>query len=252
MISEHTLAKLEFQTVLDRLARECRYSVAAVRARELRPSGNPLQVESMLATTAEAAHLLVQFPAFTIGGARDIRENVAKAERGFRLQPAEFLMLMDTMRAARDVRNHFRRLPDAAERYPQLLEFAESIENFSTLEAELARTIGPRGDVLDGASSALARIRQAVRVAHSRLHDRLQSFLSGSRHSSALQENIITMRDGRYVVPVRSDSRGLIKGIVHDTSASGQTLFIEPFDVCLLYTSPSPRDKRQSRMPSSA
>lgn len=231
MISDHTLAKLEFQPVLDSLAQECRYSVAAVRARELRPSSNPQQVELMLATTAEAAQLLVQFPAFTIGGARDIREIVAKGERGFRLQPAEFLMVMDTLRACREVRNHFRRLPDANERYPQMMEFADAIENFSTLEAELNRTIGPRGDVLDSASPALARIRQAVRIAHSRLHDRLQSFLSGSRHSSALQENIITMRDGRYVVPVRSDARGLIKGIVHDTSASGQTLFVEPFDV---------------------
>ena len=231
MISDHTLSKLEYQQVLDKLARECRYSVAAVRARELRPSSNPQQVEQMLATTAEAARLLVQFPAFTIGGARDIRELIHKAERGFRLQPDEFLRLIDTLRASREVRNHFRKLPDANERYPQLLEYADSIENFSTLEAELNRTIGPRGDVLDGASAALSRIRQAVRVAHSRLRDRLQSFVSGSRHSSALQENIITMRDGRYVVPVRADARGLIKGIVHDTSSSGQTLFIEPYDV---------------------
>lgn len=231
MISNHTLIKLEYRPVLDMLARECRYSVAGARALELRPSSNPQLVESLLDTTGEAAHFLVQFPAFSIGGARDVREIVAKSERGFRLQPAEFLMLMDTLRASRETRNHFRRLPDAAERYPHLLEFADAIENFSTLEAELNRTIGPRGDVLDGASPALARIRQAVRVAHSRLHDRLRSFLSGSRHSSALQENIVTMRDGRYVVPVRADARGLIKGIVHDTSASGQTLFVEPFDV---------------------
>jgi DNA mismatch repair protein MutS2 len=231
MISNHTLTKLEYHPVLDMLAKECRYSVAAARALELRPSSNPQLVEALLDTTAEAAHFLVQFPAFSIGGARDVREIVAKGERGFRLQPAEFQMLMDTLRASRESRNHFRRLPDAGERYPHLLEFADAIENFSTLEAELNRTIGPRGDVLDGASAALSRIRQAVRVAHSRLHDRLRSFLSGSRHSSALQENIVTMRDGRYVVPVRADSRGLIKGIVHDTSASGQTLFVEPFDV---------------------
>lgn len=231
MISEHTLNKLEYGLILDRLARECRYSVAGERARALRPTSNPQLVESMLGTTSEAAQLLVQFPAFSIGGARDIRNLVEKAEKGYRISPAELMLIMDTLRASRDTRNHFRRLPDSAERYPHLLEYADSIDNFSSLEADLNRTIGPRGDVLDGASPALGRIRQAVRIAHSRLHDRLQSFISGSRHSTALQENIITMRDGRYVVPVRSEARGLIKGIVHDTSASGQTLFVEPFDV---------------------
>ncbi len=231
MISKQTLSKLEYGLILDKLARECRYSVAAERARELRPTSNTQLVERLLATTAEAADLLVQFPAFSIGGARDIRQLIEKAEKGYRLSPAELMLIMDTLRASREVRSLFKRLPDSAERYPYLLEFAESIDNFSSLEADLNRTIGPRGDVLDGASPALSRIRQAVRIAHSRLHDRLQSFISGSRHSTALQENIITMRDGRYVVPVRSEARGLIKGIVHDTSASGQTLFIEPFDV---------------------
>lgn len=231
MVSIHTINKLELLPVLDRLSRECRFSVAAERARELRPTGNTLFVESQLATTAEAAKLLVQFPAFSIGGARDIREALARAEKGFRLQPTDLMQIMDTLRASREVRNHFRKLPDASERYPHLVEFSDAIDNFSSLEADLNRTIGPRGDVLDGASPALSRIRQAVRVAQSRLQDRLQSFISGSRHSSALQENIITMRDGRYVIPVRAEARGLVKGIVHDTSSSGQTLFIEPFDV---------------------
>lgn len=231
MITDHTLAKLEFERILEMLSKECRYSVAAENARAIRPTSNPQLVESLLATTAEAEQLLVQFPAFSVGGVRDIRELIAKCEKGFRIQPAELLSFIDTLRASREVRNHFRKLPDSQDRYPHLLEFADAIQNFSSLEADLNRTIGPRGDVLDSASPALGRIRQAVRIAHSRLHDRLQSFLSGSRHSSALQENIITMRDGRYVIPVRSDARSLIKGIVHDTSASGQTLFVEPFDV---------------------
>lgn len=231
MISEHTLRKLEYGEILDRLARECQYSIASERARELRPTSNPQKVESLLATTKEATELLVQFPTFTVGGARDIRGLIEKSGKGSRLQPGELMQLMDTLRASRDLRNHFRKLPDSAERYPQLQEFVDSIDNFSSLEADLNRTIGPRGDVLDGASPQLSRIRQEVRVAHSRLRDRLQNFISGSRASSALQENIITMREGRYVVPVRAEARGLIKGIVHDTSSSGHTLFIEPFDV---------------------
>ena len=225
------LEKLEFNEILRRLATHCSYSVAAARALEIGPSRDRKIVRYLLDVTAEAAHFRTQFPEFTIGGARDIRDELEKAEKGGRLMPHELLQVMDTLRSGRDVRRTFLRLPDRADRYPNLLEFAESIENFSPLETDLGRSIGPRGDVLDSASEELARIRKAVRIAHNRLMDRLNSFISGGRHGSALQENIITIRAGRYVVPVRADARGLIRGIVHDTSASGQTLFVEPFDV---------------------
>jgi DNA mismatch repair protein MutS2 len=229
--SHHATAKLELGEILNQLAAQCRYSVAMQRAREIGPSGDPQQVKYLLDVTAEAVQLGVQFPDLSIGGARDIRDFVNRAEKGFRLQSAELLLIMDTLRAGRELRRFFQRLADAPTRYPNMLEFAEAIDNFSPLETDLTRSIGPRGDVLDSASEALSRIRKAVRVAHSRLQDRLHSFISGGRFGSALQENIITMREGRYVVPVRSDARGVVKGIVHDTSASGQTLFVEPFDV---------------------
>lgn len=225
------LRKLEFGEIVRRLSTHCQYSVAAVRALELTPSPDRKIVRARLDVTAEASDLLVQFPEMSIGGARDIRDQLEKAEKGGRLMPAELLTVMDTLRAGRELRRLFTRLPDAAERYPRLLEFAEAIENFSPLETDLTRSIGPRGDVLDAASAELAQLRRAVRVAHSRLMDRLNSFVSGGRFGSALQENIITIRDGRYVVPVKAEARGLIRGIVHDTSASGHTLFVEPFDV---------------------
>src|SRR5690606_10725768 len=230
MASHHAVKKLELDQVLRQLASLCQYSVAAERALEIGPSGDPQQVRYLLDVTAEAVSLSIQFPDLTVGGARDIRQYLARAEKGFRLQPAEFLLIMDTLRAGRELRRVFQRLPDSGEKYPNLREFAESIENFSPLETDLNRSIGPRGDVLDNASPELARIRKAIRVAHSRLHDRFQGFLSG-RYASYLQEVIITVRDGRYVIPVRADARGAIKGLVHDTSASGQTVYIEPFEV---------------------
>lgn len=230
MTSPQAIAKLELPLILDRLAKECRYSVGVERAGEVRPSSDPHLVNYQLEVTAEAVDLLIQFPAFTIGGARDIRALVERAEKGSRLQPPELLLIGDTLRASRDIRKVFQRLPDSHDRYPHLRETADHIENFSSIEADLNRTIGPRGDVLDGASPELGRIRKAVRIAQSRLHDRLNAFLSGSK-ASALQESIVTMRDGRYVLPVRADARSSIRGLVHDTSASGQTLYIEPFDV---------------------
>ncbi len=107
----------------------------------------------------------------------------------------------------------------------------DTIVEMTNLEADLDRSIGPRGDVLDTASAELGRLRREVRVAQNRLMDRLNGLIAGGRFATALQDAIVTMRDGRYVIPVRADARGQIPGVVHDTSASGRTLFVEPFDV---------------------
>ena len=133
--------------------------------------------------------------------------------------------------AARNLRRAFLRLPDAEERFPYLAEFVSDLAELPSLETDINRSIGPRGDVLDTASAELGQIRREVRVAHSRLMDRLNSFVSGSKYASALQDSIVTTRDGRYVVPVRADARAQLQGVVHDTSASGQTLFVEPFEI---------------------
>lgn len=231
MSFENVLEKLEFGEIQRRLSVHCQFNLAASRALEIGPSGDRRIVRYLLDVTSEAVDLINGFPELTVGGARDIREQLEKAAKGGRLMPDEFLRIMDSIKAGRDLRQFFIRLPESHERFPHITEFAESIDNFSPLEVDLARSIGPRGDVLDGASPELGRVRRAVRVAHSRLMDRLNSFLAGGRYSSALQENIITIRDGRYVLPVRSDARGVVRGIVHDTSSSGQTLFMEPFDV---------------------
>jgi DNA mismatch repair protein MutS2 len=230
-VHEHVLAKLEFSEILDRLARQCRFSVAADRARELGPSGDAPRVAYLLEVTAEAEALITDFPDVTIGGARDVRDLVERAAKGARLQPPELLNVLDMLVAGRNLRRAFLRLPDVEERFPRLIDFVDHLSEQPSLETDIGRAIGPRGDVLDTASPDLARIRREVRVAHSRLMERLNAFVSGGRHATALQDNIVTMRDGRYVVPVRADARGQLPGVVHDTSASGQTLFVEPFEI---------------------
>ena len=225
------LTKLEFPEILRRLAEQCRYSVAAERARELGPSGDPSQVRYLLDVTSEAVELLTAVPDLTVGGARDIRSHVERAEKGGRLQPADLLEIGDTVSAARTLRKTLFRLPEAESRFPLLLEFAEHLADLPDLEADINRSIGPRGEVLDTASEALGRIRREVRIAQSRLMDRLQRIVSGGRYAAALQDAIITTRDGRYVIPVKAEARAQVPGIIHDTSASGQTLFIEPMEV---------------------
>jgi DNA mismatch repair protein MutS2 len=225
------LAKLDFGAVIERLAGRCRFDVAAARARELGPSSDHDTVAYLLDVTAEAVDLLTRFPEVSIGGPRDIRALAERAAKGGRLQPAELLLVQDTITASRNLRRAFLRLPEAEASFPKLLYFVDHLVEMPDLETAITRSIGPRGDVLDTASDELARIRRDVRIAQSRLMDRLNSLVSGGRYANALQDAIITMRDGRYVVPVKSEARAALPGVVHDTSASGQTLFVEPFEI---------------------
>jgi DNA mismatch repair protein MutS2 len=228
---EHVLAKLEFPEILRRLAEQCRFNVAAERALELGPSGERSVVIYLLEVTAEAVDLLTNFPDISIGGARDVRALAERAAKGARLQPLDLLQVLDMLAAARTLRRAFLRLPDVDARFPHLAGFAEHLIEIPNLEADIGRAIGPRGDVLDTASPDLGRIRREVRVAQSRLTERLNSLVNGGKYATALQDSIVTMRDGRYVVPVRADARGQVPGVVHDTSASGQTLFVEPLEI---------------------
>jgi DNA mismatch repair protein MutS2 len=224
------LAKLEFPAIRERLAGLCRFSVSAARASQLVPSSDTKSVAALLDLTAEAVDLASNYPDLNVGGARDIRDHVEKAEKGGRLQPAELLLVHDMVVAARSLRRSMMRLPDGETRFRQLYEIATHIADLPDLEADIGRSISPRGDLLDSASDELGRIRRAIRIHHSRLIDRLTSMMNG-KYSSSVQDAIITTRDGRYVIPIRADARTQVSGVVHDTSASGQTLFMEPIEV---------------------
>ena len=223
------LEKLEFDEIRDRLAEQCLFSVSGEYALALEPSTDRWLVDRWLEATAEGVDLLTNFPDITIGGARDIRSGAERAGKGSRLLPQELMAIADTARAARLLRKSIHRLPEVNQRFPQLLDLSAGLIDAMELETTIGRTIGPAGEVLDSASPALSRIRKEVRIAHGRLMDRLNRFVGSS--NPALQDAIVTSRDGRYVVPVRADSRGQIPGVVHDVSSSGQTIFVEPLEV---------------------
>jgi DNA mismatch repair protein MutS2 len=224
------LTKLEFPAIRERLAGLCRFSVSAERAHEIGPTGDAKTVAYLLDVTQEAVDLVTNFPDITIGGARDVRELAEKAEKGGRLQPGELLLVHDMVVAARSLRRSLFRLPEVESRFRNLHEFTTHVADMPELEADIGRSISPRGDVLDSASDELGRIRRAIRIHHSRLIERLNSLMTG-KYSASVQDAIITTRDGRYVIPIKADSRSQATGVVHDTSASGQTLFMEPFEV---------------------
>lgn len=223
------LRLLEFDKIRSMLATYCHYSVARERALELTPTADPEQVRYLLEVTREAVRLLSERPGFTVGGFRDLRPLVETARRGVALAPTDLRTILDTLEAAQALRRQFASSERWAERYPALAEFVDALVDLPALRSDLARSIGPRGEILDTASPELAAIRRQLKEAHDRLLERLRRLVA--ERQDAVQEAYITVREGRYVIPVRADRRSAVPGITHDVSGSGQTLFVEPLEV---------------------
>ncbi|MCA9873179.1 MAG: hypothetical protein KC441_05975, partial [Anaerolineales bacterium] len=219
-----SLITLEFDKVRQILAGYTSFSGGEELALALQPTTDVLEARQWQTETAEAARLLDSHSNVTIGGARDVRRPVDNAERGFTLPAEELLDIRSTLVAARSLR---RNLLKAEETFPHLAEIAELIEECPGLVSAISQTLDERGEVLDSASPKLARLRQELRVVHGRIQEKLQRILQSSQNQY-LQEPLVSMRSGRYVVPLRADAKGRIKGIVHDQSGSGATLWIEP------------------------
>ncbi|MDQ3703809.1 MAG: Smr/MutS family protein [Chloroflexota bacterium] len=230
-MNDKSLHTLEFHKVRERLASYTSFSAGKTAALELVPLTDITHVRRNQRITTEAVRLLSLRPDVTLGGARDIREMVRRAELGSVLDPSEVLMVLDTLRSCRILHGVIARTQEQRSELPTLAFIADGLTLLPKLEQEIERCISDDGQVLDSASPALGKIRVGIRAAHSRLMQRLQQLISSEAAGRALQEPIITLRNGRYVVPVKRDFQGLLKGIVHDQSNTGSTLFVEPLAV---------------------
>jgi DNA mismatch repair protein MutS2 len=215
-------ALLEFPTVRERLAEATSFGPSRRLAETLEPSAEPVIVARRLDETDQMRALLAQRPDVGIGAAHDIGPAIERAARGGRLDAVQFLEIAETLDGVARLATNL-----AEERRPLLHELGRELHPLPALRSTLARSFDPVGELLDTASPRLGGLRSSVRVAYDRLRRRLDA-LVGSELGGALQEPIVTLRNGRYVVPVKAEARARVKGIVHDASGSGQTLFIEP------------------------
>ena len=227
-MEERYLETLELNKVLEQLAGHASFSVSHEKALALRPAAGMTEVLRRQTATHEARRLLDLKPNFSIGGARDIRPQLQRASVGALLTPEELLLVVSTIASSRIVRGTISKLGD---QLPTLEEVTLPIGFHDDLEREIRRAISDTGEVVDSASPALAGIRMELRRSHERLMSKLNEIVTSPSYRQALQEPIVTQRAGRYVVPVKADFKGQIKGIVHDQSASGATVFMEPLVV---------------------
>ena len=214
--------------MLSRLASFTAFSAGREAAFALRPSSDRSTVVHRQSLTAEAIHLRQTRPNLGLAGAHDVRSLADRASLGGLLDPAELLDVQSTLVTVRSLRGNLTR---KAEHYPLLAELTKLMFELGPLVAEIGRCITQQAEVADAASPALAAVRRETRVVHDRLTNRLQEILSSAVSRGVAQEALITERDGRYVIPVKADFRGQMRGIVHDVSGSGATLWVEPLAV---------------------
>ena len=223
IMDTHALRVLEFDAIRKQLAEQTACSLGRERAETMTPSDWLPQAKARLEETTECRTLINAKGNLPLGGVTDIRPLLRAAEIGATLDPHGLLDILGAAAASRSLKLFLQKL---AQEYPILADRASALGQFPSLEAEINGSIGINGLVLDSASPDLARIRNQRKVSSSRMMDRLNGILSSMRN--LLQDPVIVQRGDRYCVPVKADHRGAFGGIVHDTSASGATLFMEP------------------------
>lgn len=225
--SEKTLSTLEFDKVRTMLASCAQTEGAKERANRLTPSSDPVVIRRNLAYTTDARRMSDAKGTPPFGGVKDVSGSCERAEKGAMLTPRELIEIARVLHAARALRD-YGRVNRTFE--TTLDEIFDRLLPNRTLEEKITRSILSEDMIADEASRELAEIRRKIREANNRIKETLQHIIGGG-YSKYLQEAIVTMRNGRYVVPVRAECKNDVKGLIHDTSASGATVFVEPMSV---------------------
>lgn len=222
------LSTLEFDKIRAKLADSTGSVIGREIAEALKPVSDYDEVARRLEETDEALVILTSVVNVPLGGIRDIRVQVKRAELGASLEASEFLAVGSTLYAARRVKQFFTELAKPAVR---LDEAVQAITVYRSLEMSIENTVSEQGTVRDTASPELAHLRREIRTAQHRVKEKLDSILHSAEYQKFFQDALVTIRGDRYVIPVKQEYRHNFPGIVHDQSASGATVFIEPMAV---------------------
>ncbi|MCR4408305.1 MAG: endonuclease MutS2 [Anaerolineae bacterium] len=219
------LQTLELPKILERVAEYASFSAGRELILALQPTSDLEEARRRQGETREALYLIDSQGGVSLGGVYDVRPLVDGASRGVTLLPGDLLDVRSTLLRGQSLK---RTITRQAAQLPLLAAIAARIEPCPHVAAEIGRCINDQAEVVDTASPRLAQIRRDLKIAHDRLLDKLNRLVTSPETATYLQEAFVTQRNGRYVIPLKADFKGRIPGLVHDTSASGATLFIEP------------------------
>lgn len=225
---DNVLKTLEFDKIKEQLKQYTTSTLGADKVQALQPSASFEDAVHWQAETDEAAHVIRLKGTAPLSGIFDIRAHIKRSLIGGVLNPNELNEISSTLRTSRTMKRFIERLLEAEATLPILQKKAEQLASLSSLEQQIMNTIHENGEVSDHASDALRQIRQQLRTSEARVREKLESFMRGKNAQKMLSDAIITIRNDRYVIPVKQEYRAHYGGIIHDQSSSGQTLFIEP------------------------
>ncbi|RKD23822.1 endonuclease MutS2 [Ammoniphilus oxalaticus] len=219
---------LEFDKVILQLLDHCSSTLGREKIESLQPTTELSEAVTRQEITFEAYTVIRLKGSVPFAGVRNIRAAIGRAKLGGTLSTSELLDISGVIRGGWRLRKAIEAVIEEEQSLPLLEQFTSQIERLAELEREIEAAIDEHGQVVDRASAALAQIRSQIRTAESRIKERLDSIIRSSSYQKMLQESIVTVRGERYVIPVKQEYRHVFGGMIHDQSASGATLFIEP------------------------
>ncbi|WP_338043930.1 endonuclease MutS2 [Paenibacillus lutrae] len=233
MKNSKILQTMEFHKITHKLGTHAATSLGIAKAEEVRPSGDYTEVKLRLQATDEAFAVDRLKGGAPFGGIRDIRAAIHRARVGGMLNPSELLDISTTIYGGRRLRK-FLETMNEQHPIPMLTGWAELLSDNKEMEDRIKSCIDDNASVMDSASSDLARIRSELRSGEARVREKLEQMIRSTSVQKMLQDALVTMRGDRYVIPVKQEYRSSFGGMIHDQSASGATLFIEPEAVVTL------------------
>ena len=230
-MNEKSLRVLEFNKIVDLLKKKASSSLGLRYIEKLNPSSDFEEVKYMLEETSEAQAILIKRGSIGLQGIHDIESKVKRAQIGASLDPGSLIMIADTLRVARLLKNNLSGGDEEDFNYPIIQSLSNSLYAYREIEDKIYTAIISEVEISDNASSTLKDIRRRIVQKNQSIRSKLNSIITSTTYQKYLQDAIISVRGDRFVVPVKSEYRSQVSGIVHDQSSSGATLFIEPMSI---------------------
>lgn len=227
-----TLRVLEFNKIKDLLSEKTVSDMGKGLVKDLTYINNQKEIEFLQNETEEALSLLIKRGSPPIYALYTVKNDIRRAELGGMLHPGNLLKVKESLRTARALKAYLKVTEDESDtNYPIILDMTRNLMTYKSIEDEIENAILSENEISDNASSLLKSIRRQIRLKNDAVKDKLNSMISSKTYQKYLQDSIVTMRQGRYVLPVKNENKANVAGLVHDMSSSGATAFIEPMAV---------------------
>lgn len=230
-MNEKVLHTLEYNKILDQLTEYAFSADAKSRCQKLRPITDRAQIEQLQQQTSDALSRLFKYGSLSFSGVTDIRDSLKRLEIGGALSAIELLRVCSLLESAKRAKAFARSQDDNDQPDDSLTSLFAGIEPLTPLCDEIRRCILSEDEIADDASSTLHSIRRSMRGMNDKIRAQMNSMINNTTTRNYLQDTVITMRDGRYCLPVKAEAKSLVPGMIHDQSSTGSTLFIEPMAV---------------------